>query len=594
MRLAAGIVSLGIVALGMITGQSNAVTGANNPAPGRSPCRIAILGCPSGPDVEWNAENLMRLKELGFNTMQLNMAWGARPGDEPLNLEDVVEYEAIQRNYAFEGLKPYRADNSPLRRADRKMQLRQRIALCKEIGMRTLFHFGAPNNVCYSFDAKSIDAKMPLCLSDPGTTQYYLKLVDAFAREYPGVDDLLMYTYDQDAWLCNEFGSCPACRGVPLHERVVPFVNALGAKWKQLNPNGRLWWEPWELSAGQVYRCIQRIDPAGAGLMMHSNVAEVQVTLPVDRWLKNSAFLAKQRGIPLVVECFLGAASEEVEPFNYLAYPQATFRQLKAIHAVDGVTGIKEYFGTIPDKEDANLRLTGVFFANPDISEAEAIERIAQRYGRAGQEVKKFWAKTSQAMEVFPWDTSWFIRQMGRSDPVHSMSAAFIRGQQTRTPSWRSTRAAIFMKTDDAQPDPWMLEDVQLRCDIAAEHLAEAIRIGKAIEPAVPEPLRADFQKGLEEWGEFRRRTLAYVYHLRATNLVTVMQQMRRDKEPIPERIVKELRDVLAADQLNMQQKEPIQSALNRLENDVDGFLSEYFQVTQNQISKGYFSLTSR
>ncbi len=37
-----------------------------------------------------------RLQALGFNTIQLNVAWGSRPGDEPLNLEGVVALDPEQ------------------------------------------------------------------------------------------------------------------------------------------------------------------------------------------------------------------------------------------------------------------------------------------------------------------------------------------------------------------------------------------------------------------------------------------------------------------------------------------------------------------
>ena len=36
---------------------------------------------------------MRQVKELGFNAIQLNLAWGVRPDDEPLNLEDVVELD---------------------------------------------------------------------------------------------------------------------------------------------------------------------------------------------------------------------------------------------------------------------------------------------------------------------------------------------------------------------------------------------------------------------------------------------------------------------------------------------------------------------
>ncbi len=63
--------------------------------------RVGLLGNPNSSDpfrfwklVPWSDENLARLKALGFNMAQVNVAWGPRPGDEPLNLEDVVELPA--------------------------------------------------------------------------------------------------------------------------------------------------------------------------------------------------------------------------------------------------------------------------------------------------------------------------------------------------------------------------------------------------------------------------------------------------------------------------------------------------------------------
>ena len=62
--------------------------------------RVALMGVPQtqqlykmARSVPWTRENLQRLKDLGFNTIQVNIAWGLRPGDEPLNLEDILRLE---------------------------------------------------------------------------------------------------------------------------------------------------------------------------------------------------------------------------------------------------------------------------------------------------------------------------------------------------------------------------------------------------------------------------------------------------------------------------------------------------------------------
>jgi hypothetical protein len=560
--------------------------------------KVGFLGAPDSShrgqytvQVAWSPENVARLKALGFNAVQLNLAWGSRPGDEPLNLEDVVELDPRQQDLWPQTV-PLRCDPSCERRTARRDAIRGRIALCRQAGLRTIFHFGAP----YNAHARYGDVP-PNCISDPKVAERYVLLLETFAREFAGVDDILVYTYDQDAWLCSEFGPCPRCMGVPLHERLVPFLDCLREAWRRLSPGGRLWWEPWELSAGQVLTCVERLEPADFGLALHSNIAEAQATLVADRWLKNTCQLAQQRGIPVIVEHFLGACSEELESFSQLAHPLVTLRALQTIAAAPGVVGIKEYFGLLVDREDPNLRMTGLFFEDPQIRENDALAMLARPYGPAAGQMIAFWRETSTGMELFPWDTSWFIREIGRSDPAHSLSAAMLRGQQAHTPSWESTRRAIFMKTDDAPCDPWMLEDVQLRCRLAADHLATALEIGRQALPTIPETLRGYFQKTLAELGGLRRRSMAYVFHLRETNLAMILRRCHAEGQAYPTRIVQELEKVLHDDVENCRAERDwpqAQEALALLKQDLDAFLRTYLLEEPDRRSKGAFSVTSR
>ena len=80
------------------------------------------------------------------------------------------------------------------------------------------------------------------------------------------VDDVLVYTFDQGAWLCSEFGPCPRCSGVPLDERVPGFLNLLNSTMQQCRPGTTLWWKPWELSKGQVVAILDKVKPARFGL----------------------------------------------------------------------------------------------------------------------------------------------------------------------------------------------------------------------------------------------------------------------------------------------------------------------------------------
>lgn len=563
--------------------------------------RIAHLGFPDSVDsyhlrhpVAWNDTSLSRLKELGFNAIQLNVAWGSRPDDDILNLEDVVE---LPPELAAElpQVVPLRCKPGDAARAQRRAVLAERLALCRRHGLRTIFHCGAPYNAHCRFGDNP-----PNCLSDPGVLRRYVELIAAFHRDFPGVDDLWLYTYDQDAWLCSEFGTCPNCQGRPLHERLVPFVNGLAAAWRLGSPAGRTYWEPWELSAGQVYACAEALDPQVVGLALHSNVAEVMSTLPVDRWLRNTVAIAAMRGIPVVVEHFLGSASEELEPVDRMAHPLVIWRALCAIAAIPGVTGIKEYYGLDPLTEDPNLRATGIFLRAPDLSEDAMLAELAQPYGAAALAIIASWRLASSAQEMFPWDTSWYIRELGRCRTDHALSAAMLRGQQAHTPSWESTRRAIFMKTDNGPCDPWMLEDVELRCRLAAARWREA---GAAAEPAealAPAGLRSDIAALRRDLGILCRHATSYACHLRATNLCTILRQNQTAGIALPPRILADLAGVLAATAANHAAEQSgrawpeISRARADLAADPGAFLASWFTETENATSRGSFSITSR
>lgn len=549
--------------------------------------RTGFLGCPSKPDVPWTQENIQRLVDLGFNCVQLNIAWGSRPADEPLNLEDVVNPSGVKGDH--KQTLPLRSGQEEVQIEKRRAVLKERIALCREAGLRTIFHFGAP----YNMHARFGDSP-PNCLVDMKVRGLYAALLEAFAEQFPGVDDILLYTYDQDAWLCSEFGECPRCVGVPLHGRVSGFVNLLAQTWLRVSRGGRLWWEPWELSAGQVLHSIRLLDSSCVGLALHSNIAEVMATMPVDRWLRIAAGMARKAGIPVMVEHFLGGPTEEVEPFLHLCWPLVTLRALRAIAALD-VAGIKEYYGLVPTKEDPNLRMTSLFFANPGVSEEEALQEIAGVYGKCADEVILFWRATSEAMEMFPWNTSWYIREVGKCDPSHSMSAAFVRGQQAHTPSWESSRRAVFMKTDNVQPDSWLLEDVQLQCELAADRIREALALGESIRERVPTRLRGDFEAGLRDLRAWRQRALSYAYHIRETNLTRIMRERFKEEQPVPEHVLRELKGVLTADMENQGKKEPCSSAIRLLDTDPQKFAGTYFLDDDSDGRKrGPFSMTSR
>lgn len=551
--------------------------------------RVGFLGCPVRTMPHWEREHLVALRDLGFNTIQLNVAWGSRPGAEALNLEDVV---TLPPDLATElaSQTPMLGDQSPETRQWRREELRRRIALCQELGLRTLFHFGAP----YVGDRFIGDAPAN-CLLDGVTQPRCEALLRAFIEEFPGVDDIMVYTYDQHAWLCSEFGPCPRCTGKRLHRRLVPFLDSLAAIWREHSPKGRLWWEPWELSAGQVLACVQRVNPDGFGLALHCNIAEVMATFPGDRWLRNTVAVAADRGIPAVAEYWLGSPSEELEPFVAIPYPLVTLAGLRLLQGVPGLAGVKEYYGLLPDVHDPNLSATGLFLRDPNITDDAALEALGAEYGDAAPQMPAFWRLTSRAIELFPWETSWLIRALGRSNPAHATSAALIRGVPWHTPSWSSTRRSTFMVVDTADdPDPWLLEDVGLRCRMAADVIAQALHLGHDLYPNVPAQLRDHFTTTLNEMTQARRRMVAYAHHCRETNLCTVLRTLRSQGAEAPRELVAELLTILEADHANEGPDSNLADAIALCRRDLDAFLQTYFRPDPDQISLGYQSMTSR
>lgn len=552
--------------------------------------KVGILGAPDNPYVHWNDSNMERMKKLGFNAMQLDIAWGSRPNDEPLNLEDVV---AVPKRFQLPIDKELaKTLHSPARIAARSAKLLQRIAICKKYKFHTIFEFGAP----FQGHPRHETEPLPQCISDTTTIERYITLIKEFGKKFPGVNDLLVYTYDQDAWLGSEFGPCPLCHGIPIAVRVAKFVNTLAYTWRKINPNGILWWEPWELSAGEVYSSIQLLDSTCVGLAIHSNIAEVQIAFPADRWFKNVLYLAKTRDIPVIAEVWLGCPTEEMEPYTHIPTPLLTLQALRAICAAGKLTGIKEYFGNVPNEEDPNLRMTGIFFHDPNISDSLAFAELAKPYRKAAGVVVRYWKLTSEAVAFYPWDVSWFAREVGRSDPIHLMTAATLKGANWPTPDWESSRRTHFMRTDETnEPNFWMREDMELRFAQSASLMKQAIQTAKEADPKVPSSFRTEFDKSIRELSGFRRRILAYVYHLRETNLADDIRGSIRMRLPMKERLadIAELKRTLIKDQRNERTREPIASALKMLVTNLNKFLKIYFLPSAPSGLRNDWTITS-
>jgi hypothetical protein len=548
--------------------------------------RVALLGNPnSSPD--WTEEKLLALKHAGFNTIQLNVAWLSRPHDEALNLRDVVALHD---------------DEETSRVVQRRKELLRRNAMAKRYGFRTIFHFGSPymwrnpdTGEVKPQSSEAFHANPPWF--DTRTTklvEFEVGLLRRFRAQFPDVDDILVYTYDQDAWQASEFGSSSLSRGVPLHLRLPPYIKALHQAWTNGRSGHTMWWEPWELSAGQVYKCIPLLPDKHFGMMLHSNIAEVQISMPVDVWFRNTARMCNARGIPVVAEAFLGSATEEIQPLSF-AFPRLTDEQLLTISDVEGVAGIKEYFGVVP-RGDLNLEVFTARLNHPTSSTKDLIRLATEQFGPAQDSVIRMAEEFSDAMQFFPWDCSWYARLAGTANIHHGWDAADIRGQQVETPSWESTRRAHFMKTDDRRSHPFLLEDVQLRCEVAATHLEAGISAGtEAIERISKPDQKQWLRKAITDATVFLKVTRSYALHLRETNVAMLMRGDLEAGRAVSPALVDEMKQLLARDVKNQDSDSEVIEMQKQFASDPGKFVTEHLLPKEkDERSRGIFTLTTR
>jgi hypothetical protein len=234
--------------------------------------------------------------------------------------------------------------------------------------------------------------------------------------------------------------------------------------------------------------------------------------------------------------------------------------------------------------------MTAIFFRRPDIGDEEALAELAKPYGPAAEGAAEYWRLSSDAIALYPWDVSWLAREVGRSDPAHLLTAAVLKGASWQTPSWQSTRRTAFMRTDDtAQPNFWMREDIQMRCEQAALKMQAAINTANTVRSKIPASCKPVFIKSIEEMDGIRRRTLAYAYHLRETNLAEVVRSGKLREEH-----VEEMRSLLEKDRENQGGSIAIDEALRLLEQDRNKFFATYFLPSPPSGKKEQWTITSQ
>lgn len=422
---------------------------------------VGIVGNPSVvSDIRWDDEQLKDLKELGVNMLQLSIAWGGKPGNEVINLEDLEDPQQVEK-------------------------WKYRISQCEKHGFKTLAHFGVPRMLNY-------DPVKPACIQDEQIRSTYVNLMNKFMTTFPEVNDILVYTYDQQAWICSEFGPCPKCTGIPISDRLPSFLELLKNTMQKNRSNVKttLWWKPWEISKGQTIEILKKIDHNGFGLMLNSSTSnEVYPfndgSFKSDLGLKRLVQFAYEHNIPVV-----GEFDHTLYKPLYLIddfFPRLIYEQMNGWKEMQGVIGVKEYYGFAPSTYSVNYTMLKAWMKAPSASLDELLKQIATPYGKKTAPLMiQAWEYVAQAVEAYPWDVTYLIGPMGldRNDKgEHGWDYVKIVNGTWDTPIWEANRRANFMLTDSKTAHPWIFEDAGLRLEDAAQLNFKAVEyFNKAIE----------------------------------------------------------------------------------------------------------------
>jgi hypothetical protein len=154
----------------------------------------------------------------------------------------------------------------------------------------------------------------------------------------------------------------------------------------------------------------------------------------------------------------------------------------------------------------------------------------------------------------------------------------------------------MFMKTDSAQPHFWMLEDVQLRCQLAADILGKASDIGARIIAELPDSRdKAQFQQIQNDADIFRRVSRSYALHLRETNIAQMLRQDLAAGRPMTPALVEELHRLLDSDVENQQGIGRVVEMRRLYVQSPEQFIRRYLIPTDsNPNERGNFTLTTR
>ena len=397
-----------------------------------------MIGNPDFPTIEWSDEQLQTLKDMGMNYVQMNIAWSNEPGGEPLNLEHMND-EMI-RTFQY------------------------RVRQLEKFGMKGMPHFGLPRLKMTKHVGNLTPYMTPACIQEPETFDTNWAMMEKLMKACPEIDDYMIYTYDQHAWLCSEFGNCPKCSGIPLDERLPEFINRFKENMKKLNPKVIFWWQPWELSLGQIIENLYKIEPGNFGLMLNTSGTESYFNNLDNYWIRCIGRVAEELQIPIIGEIQTAGSGVGGVPLQRVSCPTLVKRQIDIVKKLPTFVGIKEHYGYVFEMFSSNMLFLTEYLKDTEADVDMLLERTAAHYGEETVPyLVEAWKLSEAAIDFIPFEFTYSYSNICGYEPDHNFDAPKVPGVHADTPAWESDRRAFFMITHDMEYHPWALENAALK-----------------------------------------------------------------------------------------------------------------------------------
>lgn len=522
-----------------------------------------MVGNPDLPTVEWNDEQLQILKDMGMNFAQLNIAWNGRPGNEPLNLDHLDD--------------------------DMIKTFQYRVAQLKKFGMKGMPHFGMPRMLMSKHDGNITPYMTPACIMEEETTERNWAMMEKLMKACPEIDDYMIYTYDQHAWICSEFGSCPSCSGVPLDERLPGFINEFKRRMAKVNPNVTFWWQPWELSLGQIAEVLYKIEPDHFGLMINTAGSESYFNNLDNYWVRGIGAIAEERNIPIIGEIQTAGSGVGGVPLQRVSCPTLVKRQIEIVKKLPTFVGIKEHYGYAFEKYSSNMIFLTEYLKDVGADTDELLRRTAAHYTKDGvDDLVRAWKLSEVATDFIPFEFVYLYSNICGYLPKHGFDVPTVQGVHADTPAWESDRRAYFLITHDIEYHPWALENAALKFRQAALRFEKTVELMKnAFKKATDR--KTDLKETIDDMDRLMRACYGQYYwfkeSLAAYDVRVAIFQGNKAKI---EKALARFDELMRGDVKNQKNDEEIVAKYKEFKEDFRSFFDENYKQDEHLWATSY------